>query len=110
MLTEIKDVIAETYRAEIFIAGDYAEAVRACREFVMRGACVSVSPADYVYTGGMESGVRVLIINYPRFPKPDVELSALAIELAGFLIVRLFQSSATVVTDQGSVWLTRRDE
>lgn len=98
-----------TYRAEIFIAGDYPAAIAACREFVMEGACVSVTPCDFVYTGGMESGVRVLLINYPRFPEEAEKLRAKAERLARFLIERLFQSSASVVCDDWTIWLSRRD-
>jgi len=110
MLAQIRHVEATTFRAEIFIAGDYQDALRACREFVMVGACVSVSPCDFVYTGGAESGVRVLLINYPRFPKPSDDIMKQAVELAEFLIERLFQSSASVVSDSGTLWLTRREE
>ena len=110
MLEEIRHTDARTYRAEIFIGGDYSAALTACRGFVMRGLCVSVSPCDFVYTGGMEAGVRVLLINYPRFPKPPEEIRTTAVELAEHLIHCLYQSSASVVTDTDTVWLSRRSE
>ncbi|MFC7704864.1 hypothetical protein ACFQXB_11720 [Plastorhodobacter daqingensis] len=101
--------VEPTFRADIFIGGSVDAAREACREFVMRGLCVSMSPCDFIYTGGVESGVRIGLINYPRFPKSPTEITEDALELARFLIVRLHQSSASVVTDSNTTWLTRRE-
>ena len=47
---------------DVFIAGSRYAATEALREFCLRGECVTVSEADYVYTGGLEAGVRVGLI------------------------------------------------
>lgn len=100
-----------SYAVDIFIAGDLADATRICREYCMEvGACVTVTPAEYVYTGGAEAGVRVGIINYPRFPKEPTALFDDAVALTERLIVGLCQGSATVQAPDRTLWLTRRGD
>jgi hypothetical protein len=74
----------------------------------MSGLCVSVTEADFVFTGGLESGVRVGLINYPRFPKEPSEIFDTAVELSRFLIERLHQQSCSVVAPDQTMWLSRR--
>ncbi len=99
---------APTVNIDIFIASNRADATRLCREFCLRGLCVSITEADYVFTGGMESGVRVGLINYPRFPKPHDEIWDTAVELARFLIEGTHQQSCTVVGPRETMFLSRR--
>lgn len=99
---------APSYSIDIFIAGSRAAATDAMREFCLRGECVTVTEADYVYTGGMEAGVRVGLINYARFPRTAEELDARAVEIAKFLIDRLHQQSCSVVGPHGTRFLSRR--
>jgi hypothetical protein len=99
-----------TYTATIFMAGDYADAVRLCRQFCMTGLCVTVERAEFVYTGGAESGVRVGLINYPRFPSEPADLFAKAEALAEHLIEGLSQHSASIVASDRTVWLSRREQ
>jgi len=99
---------APSYSVYIHIAGDRATAVAACREFCMEGLCVTVVDADYVFTGGMETGVRVGIINYPRFPKAPDHILRCAENLGRFLIERLYQQSCTVTAPDKTLWLSRR--
>lgn len=101
---------AESFTARIYIAGSYEGALAACREWCERGACVSVSPAEYVYTRGQESGVVVTLINYPRFPKERSALEGEAIALARLLIKTLHQDTASVETLLATHWLSRRGE
>lgn len=112
IMTILTDTITETeaptFRADIHIAGSRAAATDACREFCLRGLCVTVAEDNFVYTGGMEAGVRIGLINYPRFPKAPEEIFQVASELARFLIGRLRQQSCCVVGDDKTVWLSRR--
>lgn len=79
-----------TIRFDIFIAGDLAQAKQVCREYCFAvGLCVTVEPVAYVYTGGEEAGVRVGLINYPRFPSSEEAIAAHAVTLAADLMVRL---------------------
>lgn len=97
-----------TFTIRIYIAGDYADAVRAARDFCEDGACFAIQPADYIYTGGMEAGIIATLINYPRFPSDPPELLAKATKFADHLRVRLFQDSYSIETPTETFWFTRR--
>lgn len=43
-----------TYRVNIYIAGNYDDARRVCQEYCSGGFCVTVSKTKYVYKGGIE--------------------------------------------------------
>lgn len=101
-----KSCQSATFR--VWIAGDHQEAIAACREFTMRGLCVSVQPVDYVYTMGMEAGVCVTLINYPRFPLEAAEVEKVATELGHFLCEELHQGSFTIEGPGATVWFSRR--
>lgn len=89
---------ATTYTATIFIGGDHSQAKNTCQRYCYdRGLCVTVEPVEYVYTGGCEAGVRVGLINYPRFPAEPADLFARALDLARVLRVELGQHSFSIV-------------
>ena len=107
---EIKEK-TETRVIKIYIAGDKNLARQALQEYVMCGACVSISDEEYIYTMGNESGIVVNLINYPRFPKSGLELLSQAIDLAHLLIEKLYQGSCTVVDYSGqSYFISRRKD
>ena len=99
-----------TRSARVYIAGDPATARQACREFCMDGLCVTVTPTAFVYTGGMEDGVEVGLVNYPRFPSTQEELGAKAQRLGMHLMERLCQHSFLVVQPGITTWHSRRPE
>jgi len=100
-----------TTGVKIYIAGNYADAQRVCREFCFKyGACVTVTPTEYVYTGGQEAGVIVGFINYPRFPKSLDEIQDQAQELAKELCHQLYQKSYTIEGPNETVWFSNREE
>ncbi len=102
--------IEPTYRIDIFLAGDEAVIAQACREQCYAiGLCVTVEKCRYVYTGGEEAGVRVGILNYPRFPKTSEELNAQAEVLALRLMEVACQHSVLLVGPHETRWITRRD-
>lgn len=99
----------ETYRVDIFIAGDLAQAKQVCREHCFEvGLCVTVEPVTYIYTGGEEEGVRVGLINYPRFPSSKLDLIEKAEALAEKLMTRLCQHSYSIVGPETTTWFSRR--
>ncbi|MBN7755467.1 hypothetical protein JYP46_01405 [Nitratireductor aquimarinus] len=101
--------IAPTIKYEIFIAGDIQQAKQVCREFCFaEGLCVTVEPVTYIYTGGEEEGVRVGLINYPRFPTNKDDLAAVARDLASSLMRRLCQHSYSIVGPDETEWISRR--
>lgn len=99
---------ARSFTVRIWIGGDYDDAVRAVREFCEEGACFAVQRAAYPYTGGMEDGVCVTRINYPRFPKGPADILEQCFRLAHHLRERLFQDSFSVETPEETHWWTRR--
>lgn len=99
-----------TYTVTIYIAGELTDARRICRNVCMRGLCVTVEPLDFVYTGGAEAGVRIGLINYPRFPAEPEELFVKAEALAITLMEGLYQHSVSIVATDKTVWLSRRPE
>lgn len=99
----------ESIRFEIFIAGDIEQAKQVCREHCFAtGLCVTVEPVAYIYTGGEEAGVRVGLINYPRFPATSEEISEKAKTLADLLMHRLCQHSYSIVGPEQTTWYSRR--
>jgi hypothetical protein len=98
-----------TFAATIYIAGDLAQAKQVCREFCMTGLCVTVEPVAYVYTGGEEGGVRVGLLNYPRFPADPAEITTKARALADLLRERLCQHSWLITTTAESIWNSTRE-
>jgi len=107
----VKTVESLSWYVNIWIAGDYAQAVQTCRAWSMEvGGCVAVTPAAYVYTGGTEDGVLVRFLNYPRFPKPLGEILEQAKSLAERLRISLCQWSYTIETPERTLWFSNRPE
>ena len=103
--------LCPTIRFDIFMAGDIATVKQVCREFCYaRGFCVHIEAADYVYTGGEEAGVRVGILNYPRFPTNETALQDAARDLGIQLRDRLCQHSFLLVGPDITEWHTRRPQ
>jgi hypothetical protein len=103
--------LASTIRFDIFVAGDLAQAKQVCREHCFEiGLCVTVEPVTYIYTGGEEEGVRVGLINYPRFPATHEELREKARGLADVLLERLCQHSYSIVGPDDTEWVSRRPQ
>lgn len=101
----------ETYQIWIYIGGDFEQAKQVCREYCMNvGLCVTVEPIIYVYTGGEESGVRVGLMNYPRFESDRSEVAGHAFNLAKILRNRLCQWSFSLVDSEKTTWHSARPE
>lgn len=101
---------ADSHTVRIWIAGDYSDAMRICRQFCAgEGACFAVSHAEYVYTGGQEAGVCVTLINYPRFPSAPDDLDAKAERLAMALREGLHQQSFSIEGADKTVWYSWRE-
>lgn len=106
----MKAVTAPSYKATIYIAGDYKLAKELCRDWCDKvGACVTVTKTNYTYTAGDEDGVIIGFINYPRFPSNSLKLAAKAKDLALYLLPRLKQESCSVVGDNMTTWFSNRE-
>jgi len=107
----VKTTSAPTIRFDIFIAGDIEQAKQVCRQYCLDiGLCVTVEPVTYIYTGGEESGIRVGLINYPRFPTTTTALREKAEGLADRLMDGLCQHSFSIVGPDETTWYSRRPE
>lgn len=73
------------------------------------GLCVSMSDTDFLFTNGCESGVRIGLRNYPRFPSKLLTLQNHAIELGMLLAERLQQGSFMIEGPHETIWFTRRE-
>lgn len=105
----MKEAFESTYQATIFVAGYHAKALRTCQAHCDEvGQCVTVEPTTYVYTGGAEAGVRVGLINYPRFPSSPSEIARRTKRLALILLDALGQESVSIVATYGTTCLSRR--
>jgi hypothetical protein len=97
-----------TYWARIYMAGCVDDAERVCRNHCFSvGLCVTVTPCQYIYSGGQESGFVVGLINYPRFPSTPEEIEAKAEVLAQLLRAELSQRSFTIETPGATRWFTQ---
>ncbi len=104
-------VITATPTATIYIAGNYEQAMGALRAHCSEvGDCWAVEPVDFIYTGGLESGVRLTRIDYPRFPMSPDELQDHAEYIARRLLFALHQRSCTVVGPLRSTYMSRESE
>ena len=107
----MKIVTEHSFSIQIYMAGAISIIKQTCRAYCREhGFCVTVTPTDFIYTGGEESGVCIGIVNYPRFPSTKKELYEKAIRLTNELIVATHQWTALVVTPEMTVWLSRREE
>lgn len=100
-----------SFPVTIFIAGEYRRAIKIAQQYCDDiGLCVTVEPTTYVYTGGLERGVKVGLINYPRFPSDPATILAKATELANKLREELNQESFSIQTPDATVWHSYRKE
>jgi len=80
-----------------------------CQEFVNEvKECVSITPTDFYYVNGFETGVVVGFIQYPRFPRKKKEIKSNAIKLAEMLMTRCNQYKVTITTPKKSIMLENK--
>jgi len=91
------------------MAGDYAQAQQVCREYCMKGLCVTIHPCEYIYKGGQETGFVVGLRRYPKFPTDAHYIHEQAESLGNMLKDRLCQDSYMLVTPEITTWVTDRD-
>lgn len=100
-----------TYWARIFIAGDLKEIESVCQSYCDEvGYCVTVEPANYVYTLGAERGAVVGLINYPRFPRDPDAIFAHAEALGLRIMEQCGQKSFSIMTPTVTRWYNNRPE
>lgn len=70
---------------------------------------LTITETAFVYPGGQEPGLVVSLINYPRFPRQNVEVLQIALKVADELLFVLDQERMTVVEIPGETFLVERD-
>ena len=105
---EGREYIEKTYWVRIYISGPLEMIEQCCREFVLDGLCVTVTPTKYIFTHGEETGVVVELINYPVYPTMDNDIWRTATELADFLLDNTHQGSYTVMDPTKTYTFDRR--
>jgi len=98
-------MVCKTHQVKIFIAGDLDQIRKTCRIYCLCGLCVTITPTEFIYTGGMETGVEIGLMNYARFPDEPFKIDEHAMNLARQLMADCFQRSCSVVTPTESHYL-----
>ena len=109
----MKPLVKQTrsFPVSIYIAGQYSKALKILQDYCDEvGYCVTVEPTYYIYKNGKESGIRVGLINYPRFPSDPTTITKKAFEIAEKLRVGLKQESYSVETPLETIWYSYRKE
>ena len=111
MQREFTTKTVPTIEVSIYLAGDKQLIRTKCMEYCsLYGFCVTVTPNEFIYTGGTEDGVRIGIVNYPRFPSNRQKLMFHANRLAVELAETSYQNTVLVVDPEKTIWHTRRKE
>ena len=114
----------KTFTANIFVGclddekgfeRPVAEIKAFCQDFVDDvGLCVHVQEVFYQYgdgegNGGNERGAKIGLIQYPRFPKTENEITEIALELAEKLMHRMRQKRVSVICTDNTYTLQNPD-
>jgi hypothetical protein len=82
-----------------------------CQKYVDEvGLCVTITPTEYVYTDGGESGFVVGLINYPRFPSSPEVIRGHALELGRRLLDEYRQYRVSIVFPDKTYMISREEE
>jgi len=91
---------SEAYSCRLFMAGDINKAKIVIGHFCRTaGWCVTITPTDYIYSGGQEAGFIIEAINYARFPSNKQEIRKHITALANKLANELNQRSYSIMDD-----------
>lgn len=99
----------DTFTATIFISGEIQKIKDVCRKFCLQGFCVTVTPTEYIYTGGSEAGAAIGLINYPRFISTPEIIKEKAVNLAKILMTECCQRSCSIVCTDKSEYIENPD-
>lgn len=101
--------VEKSFPITIHMAGKYSTAQKILKKYCDAvGFCVTLNTVEYIYKDGNEYGIRVGLINYPRFPNDPATLTSKAIEIAELLREGLKQESFSVETPVETIWYSYR--
>lgn len=102
-----------TQKCEIYVAGSLPKLEAVATKFVKLGLCVRVTPSDFIFTEGRESGATITLINYPRFSRSSEYIRQLAIALGHRILEETDQLSLTVLSTgaiNDTVYIAKREK
>jgi hypothetical protein len=85
------------------------QAKKICQDECDKGWCLTFEKTEYLYKNGSEEGIKVGIIQYPRFPYEIEEIKNRTLELAKNLLLGLNQCRVTVVFPDETIMLSNED-
>ena len=113
-------MMVPTYTATIYVGtrrgydGEikpYEEVAKIIQDWVDSvGMCVTVTPTEYIYTGGREPGIIVGFINYPRFPEAPRNIELKVLDLAQILLRECKQMGLSIVFPDRTLMLSNTEE
>jgi hypothetical protein len=81
-----------------------------CREYCDRvKLAVTVTPTKFIYVNGSEFGCFVELINYPRFPSTEYDITVNALDLATILMKKFQQQRVSVICTNKTYMLEESD-
>jgi hypothetical protein len=99
----------KSYQVKIYLSGSIEIIKNVCREYCLRGLCVTINPTLFIYTGGEEYGVEIGLINYPRFIDEQINILQKAKELATLCRDKSFQHSYLIIDGNETIWNSTRE-
>lgn len=107
---EWKSDSVKGWTATIYIAGEIGPARTLIRQACFPcGMCVTLEPTEYIYAGGIETGFKVGLIQYPPFQESESVLREKAIALGKKLAEANAQWSFSVIMTGENLYFSRRD-
>jgi len=114
---KMKQDITKTFQAKIYVGflnretkknvGSLRKARKLCQEYVDGvSLCVTLTPTEFIYVHGREKGVKIGLINYPRFPEEDFQIKIYAMNLAEKLMIAFQQCRVSIVMPSETIMLT----
>jgi hypothetical protein len=105
---QIDAYVVDTFRSIIYVGlrpGYHSasmfsiqDAEDICQTFCNEvGLGLTLKENEFIYKNGYETGVEIGLINYPRFPKTNDEITMLSLELASILKEKFNQHRVSVV-------------
>ena len=70
---------------------------------------VTVTPTEFIYVDGREPGLIIGLINYPRFPRTEIDIKYMAKELAKHLMQVCYQERVSIVFSDETIMIEKED-
>lgn len=97
------------WNASVYVAGNYNTSEMVLRDICFpSGLCVTIEKVKYIFGGGAEDGVRVGLIQYPKFPESIENLMGKAELIGKKLCEANYQFSFSIVSNSKNVYYSRR--